>query len=151
MAKFEVGDVVRFKAGTVDMTVSDNGPIEVGGAVVGTAVIRGALRDDLVVCKWFAGKTVETKRFKTSELDLVRPAAPTDISEGQLVRLASGGPEMLVESCGPISVGGAVMASASRGVVKMGGTVRNDLASCKWQNGKKIEHKRFELATLITV
>ncbi|TFH81795.1 DUF2158 domain-containing protein [Pseudomonas kribbensis] len=145
---FNVGDVVRSKIGDHDMTVWDAGPIEVGGAAIGTKVMRGTMRDDLVICAWFAGKKLETKRFSVNELILIRSAEHHDIREGDVVQLASGGPKMLVETCGPMEVGALAMASSARGIVKVGGSIREDLAGCKWENRTKSERKRFQLAVL---
>ena len=146
--KFSVGDVVRSKIGDHDVVVWDAGPIEVGGAAIGTKIIRGTMRDDLVVCAWFAGKKLEKKRFSVSELSLVRRAEHFEICEGDIVQLASGGPKMLVETSGPMEVGGFAMASATRGVVRTPGSIREDLAACKWENRTKTERMRFQLAVL---
>ncbi|MDR6162339.1 DUF2158 domain-containing protein [Pseudomonas fluorescens] len=146
--KFSVGDVVRSEIGDHDMTVWDEGPIEVGGGAVGTKIIRGTMRADLVVCAWFAGKKLETKRFNVSELVLIRPAEQCEIREGNIVQLASGGPKMLVETSGPMEVGGFAMASPTRGLVKRAGSIREDLAGCKWENRTKTERKRFPVGVL---
>lgn len=147
--KFNVGDVVKFKAGDTEMVIWDAGPIEVGGGVIGTKVIRGTNRDDIVICAWFLGKSLETKRFNDSELDLIRKSQPVDVSEGDIVQLASGGPKMLVQTSGPIEVGGFAMASGRRGVVRAPGTTRSDLATCKWESGSKHQSKKFPLLSLI--
>lgn len=148
-SKFSVGDVVKFKAGNLEMVVWDAGPIEVGGAAIGTRVVRGTMRDDLVICAWFDGKkNLEKKRFDVAELDLVRRCEAVEVAEGDIVQLASGGPQLFVQTSGPIAVGGFAMASASRGLVTSPGTIRSDLATCKWQKGSKFESKRFPLLTL---
>lgn len=61
MAIFEVGQVVVLKSGGPNMTVSFNGPVEFPG---------GAVRNDLVMCQWFVGKKLESKRFEEKLLKL---------------------------------------------------------------------------------
>ncbi|MBD8598758.1 DUF2158 domain-containing protein [Pseudomonas sp. CFBP 8772] len=146
--KFSVGDVVRSRIGDHDMTITNSGPIEVGSFVGVGTVHRGTLRDDLVVCEWFAAKKHEQKRVSVSDLSLVLPAQHHEFFEGQIVQLASGGPKMLIEACGPMHVGGGFVGSATQGVKRVGGSVRDDLAACKWEVGAKTMKKRFQLSVL---
>ncbi|NWE75126.1 DUF2158 domain-containing protein [Pseudomonas yamanorum] len=149
MSQFNVGDVVQSVLGDGTMTISNAGPITVGGAVVGLKSIPGTSRSDLVECMWFKGKECQTKRYNISELKLIKPASIHSISEGEIVKLASGGPKMLVEKSGPMEVGVAAMVSMTHGVRRVGGSVRSDLALCRWEKRPKDEHKRFPIATLI--
>ncbi len=52
---------------------------------------------------------------------------------GDVVKLNSGGPEMTVTAIGPVD---------------FVHSVRNDLASCKWFSGTKLESGRFQDAEL---
>ncbi|HGY9625432.1 TPA: DUF2158 domain-containing protein [Pseudomonas putida] len=60
--KFKVGNVVQLKSGGPNMTVTDAGPVD----------FRHSVREDLVSCKWFDGKsTLQSGRFQDAELELV--------------------------------------------------------------------------------
>lgn len=154
MVGFRVGDVVRHKAGNTEMTVIKTGPIAVGGVPIGVnsrglQATSTTSRNDLVVCKWFEKGTARREKYQVTHLDLVRNAESHCISEGQLVRLASGGPAMLVIHTGPMEVGGVAMANFRTGVTRIPGSVRNDLAGCEWEHGGERKRDRFELATLV--
>ncbi|PBP44207.1 DUF2158 domain-containing protein [Pseudomonas syringae] len=149
MSTFSVGDVVSSKLGEVPMTITAAGPQNVGIMAAGRNIAYGKSRSDLVECTWFKGKECLTKRYSVAELELIKPAVTHSLSEGDIVTLASGGPKMLIEKCGPIEVGGALMASPSRGVVKVGGSMRYDLAACKWDMHPKDGRKRFPIAALV--
>ncbi|MBD9675545.1 DUF2158 domain-containing protein [Pseudomonas sp. PDM18] len=154
MGSFRIGDVVRYKAGSMEMTVTKTGPIAVGGVPIGVTsrglqTTSSTSRNDLVVCKWFEKGEACTRKYQVAHLELVRGAESHQISEGQLVRLASGGPAMLVLQTGPMEVGGMSMASLRTGLTKIPGSVRNDLAGCEWEHGRERKRARFELATLV--
>lgn len=68
MTEFLEGQVVRLKSGGPDMVIYDQGPIEVGGFVIGTKVKRGTLNHDIVLCEWMDGAKRVRDKFKKSVL-----------------------------------------------------------------------------------
>ncbi|MFJ3154951.1 hypothetical protein ACIPIX_12480 [Pseudomonas protegens] len=145
--EFKLGDVVRSRLTRKEMAIYHAGPVEVGGVPLGfgPGSRKPNLSNDHVLCIWFEGKQVKRDRFKKSELDFVRHLDAQIIDEGSIVKLASGGPRMLVTLTGAMEVGGSPVGIAS-GAPRTRGTVRDDLVACKWEGCSKPE--KFNIAVL---
>lgn len=145
---FQLGSVVQSVLDGPKMTISNPGPLKATPVGVGSRVVSGpAPSPDLIICKWFVGAELQSKRVKIGELKLVNGPLGHEIELNDIVELASGGPRMLVTRVGPkaTSVGVSVVGGRLR---QYGGNVRNDLVGCKWHKGNSDVSDEFEVGTL---
>ena len=145
----KLGDVVRYKLTNELMTVISDGPVNVGGVigVSGGYAVQPRLSNDHVLSKYFEGTELKRKTLKKSDIEFVRSGVLYEAKEGDVVELASGGPRMVVNRCGPKSFGLAVsgiMGHAHRSE----SSVRHDLIGCKWKQPKREKSGEFEIGTL---
>ncbi|KGU87219.1 DUF2158 domain-containing protein [Pseudomonas mediterranea] len=145
----KLGDVVRYKLNNQLMTVIDAGPVNVGGALGVTArmVVPQTLSHDHVECKWFEKSELHRKILKKVELEFVSSTEMYHPKEGEMVELASGGPRMIVNRCGPKDFSVGALGIGGR-VVRNTGSVRHDLVGCKWIQGKSESKGEFEIGTV---
>ncbi|WP_130872418.1 hypothetical protein [Pseudomonas bubulae] len=148
----KLGDIVRYKLTGELETVSDEGPIAVGGVgaigVSSRTAYKTPLSHDHVICKVFSGAELKNNRRKKTELEFVSSGNHFEFKESDKVRLASGGPLMLITRLGPKQVGGAAI-GVSGSIRRVSGSVRHDLIGCKWIKGKGEMTEEFEVGTLI--
>ncbi|AOE63777.1 DUF2158 domain-containing protein [Pseudomonas corrugata] len=67
----------------------------------------------------------------------------SEFLEGQVVRLKSGGPDMVIYDQGPIEVGGFTI-----GTKVKRGTLSHDFVLCEWMDGAKRVKDRFKKSVL---
>ncbi|WP_158515025.1 DUF2158 domain-containing protein [Pseudomonas putida] len=146
----KIGDVVRYKLDGRLMTVVDAGPVAVGrsmGAASGGVSHSLPMSEAHVKCKWFDKAALESKVMKKIDLEYVRSSDHFAPQEGDAVQLASGGPRMIVDRCGPKDF--STIIGFGGGIARTPSNIRHDLTGCKWVNGKKEGRGEFEIGSLI--
>ncbi len=143
--QFELGAVVKCAKTGRKMTIYQESPVAVGGVPAissGSRKFEQPTSDKHVRCVWFEGKVVKRDKFEKSSLTIIEPATRGQILEGQVVRLASGGPELDVTRVGPWVPPAVALSSAAAPSV----APPKVLAFCKLVGSVQVE--KFEPALL---
>ncbi|WPN21828.1 DUF2158 domain-containing protein [Pseudomonas marginalis] len=145
---FKLGAVVRSKLSSKDMTIYNEGPVELGGVpafAYGVATTKPNMSHDYVRCVWFEGKQVKRDKFNKNALDWLRLGEGHGVSVGDIVKLSSGGPKMEVTRVGPMDSGPPALGVAS-GVRNIQSAAIKEMAVCRLDGISKLE--KFEVALL---
>lgn len=143
--QFELGAVVKCTNTGRKMTIYQASPVAVGGVPAissGSRKFEQPTSDKHVRCVWFEGRSVKRGKFEKASLTIIEPATPVQIIEGQLVRLASGGPTLEVFRVGSWAQPAVAISSAAT----PSGAPPKILASCQLAGGSQVE--KFEPALL---
>ena len=145
---FKLGAVVRSNLTSKDMTIYNEGPVELGGVpafAYGATAHKPNMSHDYVRCVWFEGKQVKRDKFNKSALEWLRPIEGQGVSVGDIVQLSSGGPKMEVTRIGLMESGPPALGVAS-GARNTQSAVLKEMAACRLDGINKQE--KFEVALL---
>jgi len=104
------------------------------------------MSNDYVECKWFEKTELKRNKIKKTDLQFVKSTEFYNPREGEPVELASGGPRMVVDRCGPKDFSVAVAFGGN--IARTNGSTRHDLVGCRWVSGKKEVRGEFEIGTV---